>query len=52
VQTDTAIVPNAGARILFSTTLAPRALLTPRATLLDGLAVELQRVRVVREAAG
>lgn len=52
VQSDTPVVPNAGARLLFPHPLADDALLQPRADVLAALDVELHRLRLVRDAAG
>ena len=51
VQTESAIVPNAGARILFSHGLGDSTLTEDRATLTLEVIVELQRARIAREAA-
>jgi hypothetical protein len=51
VQTESAIVPNAGARILFAHALGDGSLMQPRAITLGTIPVELQRSRAVREAA-
>jgi hypothetical protein len=52
VQTESAVVPNASARILFANALADASLMQPRAITLGTIAVELQRSRAVREAVG
>ncbi len=52
VQSDTAVVPNAGARLIFNRPLADDALIAPRALLAGAITAELQRVRAFRVAAG
>jgi hypothetical protein len=51
VQTDSAVVPNASARLVFSQTLADTSLIEPRARVIESVVAELQRLRAVREAA-
>lgn len=51
VQTESAVVPNAGARIVFSHALGDGTLTTDRATVTMEVAVELQRARITREVA-
>jgi hypothetical protein len=52
VQTTAAVVPNAGARLLFPEPLADDAFLHPRTDLCTDVVVERQRFRIVHEAVG
>lgn len=51
IQSDTAIVPNAGARLVFNETLPDDALVSPRSNLAAQIAGELQRSRAFRAIA-